>query len=423
MRKTIILLIVATTFVLMFSGIAIANNGPHLGGAAGIQASGGFAQDTDACAGCHRAHTSVQTKLLATGDSIYAFCTACHNGTGANANVESGTFSAVALAPDPTVFTDGVSSATHGEAGMGLNGGGFIDAKKYTGLRGRATAGVGQVTSTHTVKGLGGSTGIGTAWGEGLAGIDDPVGGPLETPSEGPGLSMTLECTSCHDPHGSKNSSGSEERYRILKNTVNGQTVGNITSNETGTVKDYTRMDYKAGTSDFCAACHTQYTSTSSIYDAGDTKGDVTRYRHGVDIAVEPGPDAVYTTGNGKTITQNLNEATHIQLPVESPTGGISPLWVGTGSSGVATIDDDDEVVCMSCHQAHGSSATVNNSVLPASSVDATTSTLLRLNNRGVCQHEIAALLSVARNDCLLLSLRGAVGGDAILEHGLCEEP
>ncbi len=366
MRKTIIFLIVATTFVLMFSGIAIANNGPHLGGSANLAVSGGFAQDTDACAGCHRAHTGVQLKLLSSGTSVYSFCTACHNTTGANTNVLSGVFDGTS-----NYTYEGHNSETDGQAAKGLNAGGFTNALPYDGLRSRGGA-TDVTSSAHSVDGSNQ-----TAWGGGLTGAASPLGG----------TTVAMECTSCHDPHGNKNSGGTE-RYRILRNTVNSVDISatDIRSHEAEFgVKDYTRMDYKEGTSTFCATCHTQYVdklgtlaSDTTAYDSADTQGAVVRHRHGVDKALSLG-----TTGNGLTISANLNEPTedHTQLPVESSTAN---LWdIADPATSVATIEETDEVVCMSCHQAHGSSASVNNTVLPSTG---SSSTLLRLDNRGVCQ-------------------------------------
>lgn len=51
MKKLGLALALSFALVLLFGGVAYANFGPH----------GGFATDTDSCAGCHRAHTSFST--------------------------------------------------------------------------------------------------------------------------------------------------------------------------------------------------------------------------------------------------------------------------------------------------------------------------------------------------------------------------
>src|SRR3990170_2108559 len=158
-RKTIlgavlILGVVAGAFVLWPDSTS-ANNGPH----------GGYDLATSACAACHRAHTAPYADLLVAND-VYGLCISCHGDAGiASTNVESG-------------VRRGDSAA--------LNGGGFEQFKSEA------------TTSTHTVEGLGGSTGEGTAWGGASSGVTG-----------------TLECTSCHNPHGSTN-------YRILRDSKNG---------------------------------------------------------------------------------------------------------------------------------------------------------------------------------------------------------
>ena len=99
---------------LVFVGSAFANFGPH----------GGYATDTDSCAGCHRAHTSFSTVefepkrswvpeatsnalLVGSASTMLEFCYACHGDAapGASTNVQSGVFDAAAS-------TAGVAAAT-----------------------------------------------------------------------------------------------------------------------------------------------------------------------------------------------------------------------------------------------------------------------------------------------------------------------
>jgi hypothetical protein len=89
---------------------------------------GNYVTDTDACAGCHRAHTSVSTitwtdttlpngqehsaLLVTSATEKWQFCYACHDATsqGADTNVQQGIYEGT--------LVDNISGGT-------LNGGGF----------------------------------------------------------------------------------------------------------------------------------------------------------------------------------------------------------------------------------------------------------------------------------------------------------
>lgn len=339
MRRFSLIAVLAVLSVFLLGGVAIAGVGPHKGGVPG------FPQDTDACAGCHRAHTAVFSSILKAGATYYEFCTSCHDGTGANTNVVNGVFLGTVT---------GWGTETYGTADAGLNAGGFAEAKPYTSRSNRIGTSA-AVTSKHDVTS---DTATYTAWGGG---------------NTGPGYTIPLTCVSCHDAHGNTN-------YRILKDLQdsvdyplpgNGYDPGPVASNE-GATPDFTSIKYKSGQSAWCVDCHTQYLTTqgtrpesdpvagtqdtSGIYDAGDGQGAKVRYRHPVNVSI------------GSAKASNLN--TYVQLPADQGTYN-------------ANIQPGDQVQCLTCHQAHGTSAamTVNANVAPTND-----SALLRLNNRRVCQ-------------------------------------
>jgi predicted CXXCH cytochrome family protein len=208
--KRIALLSTLLVLLLLISGsVALANFAIH----------GGYVADTDACAGCHRAHTATSMitwtdsynnthSALLVGpptDQVYIFCYVCHSAgaPGAATAVEVGQFDSTSPGGATESQIDGV-----------LNGGGFRLLNAQTGHESTGVAQGGtnsyadgpetsQVTSYHEYDGL--NLSVDYAWGSGTtSAVTNPVG---------------MDCASCHDPHGSSN-------YRILKDFVNGHNVG-----------------------------------------------------------------------------------------------------------------------------------------------------------------------------------------------------
>ena len=172
MKKIKFALALATILLVATASLAFANGGPH----------GGFTATTDACAGCHRAHTAQFGRLLTVNPAT--LCLSCHGSTasGANTNVDDGKYL--------STRDDASGNWNHGAANTpdnsNLLGGGFVT---YKGVA---------ITSNHTI-------GSANTWGQGASdrGVATALAG-----------GATLQCVSCHDPHGSTN-------YRIIKTTVN----------------------------------------------------------------------------------------------------------------------------------------------------------------------------------------------------------
>jgi predicted CXXCH cytochrome family protein len=223
---------------------------PHAGG------TGGFGTTTDACAGCHRAHTASGPKLL-TESTQTDFCNSCHDGSGANTDTVNGQY----------------LGSTEGTEDAGLRGGGFTNAIMDTDLTGGPSSD--SVTSKHTVGVLGTTFGSGDI-----------------NASADAGENVTLECTNCHNPHGNA-------YYRNLRpkpTAITGWdalTAVNV-PDETSTnyTISYDDSSYRdlgqyptavlALMSDWCGQCHTRYHAAAG---AGNTdSGDALfAYRHMTD--------------------------------------------------------------------------------------------------------------------------------------------
>ena len=198
MRRLVLLLAGAALWLMLAALPTLADGGPHVANAN----SGVSTLTADSCAGCHRAHTAEGAYLL-TAPSVDELCLSCHGAasTGATTDVMTG------VQYRPTGSGLRTTPATGTELGA-LRGGGFDQARigdpfkiglnSSGALAAKTKIQVGapkDVTSSHIAihQGL---TLPGVAWGNGDNGT-------------GAGPSVTLECTSCHNPHGNG-------QYRIL---------------------------------------------------------------------------------------------------------------------------------------------------------------------------------------------------------------
>ncbi|MEW5958855.1 MAG: cytochrome c3 family protein [Chloroflexota bacterium] len=346
MKVKLILAIGLLLLLMLPAGLALADNGPH----------GGYTATTDACAGCHRAHTAAAPRLLV--DTMPQLCFTCHGSTatGADTNVEDGVYLNRDLENEVPA---------EGTPNRGLKGGGFVNVLMDTNFDGAAASA--PATSTHLNDGS-----TGTAWGNGAIG-------------SGPGAAnFSLSCASCHDPHGGAGAAGGPT-YRILRATplnsvaptgVDVPDEANPAYTVANANNQYFGEGYPApggGTwapmeapdsnlSGWCAQCHTRHRATtgSGSTNSGDA---IFAFRH----MSQGAPGA--TCGNCHNFAGG---------PFLLTTAG--PEW-------------HHYVECMTCHVAHGTSASATGFAAgtydPAGALGpilAGDSSLLRGDNRGVCQ-------------------------------------
>ncbi len=398
---------------------ALADGGPHVNtlnnGSAGLT--------SDNCAGCHRAHIAQGAFLLKEEEP--ALCLTCHGsaGTGATTNVADGV--QYELAAVTTTSLRGV------ELGA-LRGGGFVNARIGSGsavgvsyATTSATTGItsyrreakvpalatGQaVTSAHLdVSGPGPST----VWGNNILG------------TAGAGATgVTLECTSCHNPHGNG-------QYRILNpipeplggtgfvKAGTGVTVTDAAPPGPGEVRNYTIIQLAGGTGSLLASAVAGYAVTDGDYlhrkvpwnagnqGAGDTSA--TSYNdapNGLPITFNGQINAWcatchtrYATSSVQGTSASLANASIINYATDPASGGGSYDTDSGDAIFKYRHSTTSNKPCTTCHVAHGSNAQMTgfNSThesYPAAGGSANDPTaaanadsrLLKADNRGTCQ-------------------------------------
>ncbi len=328
MKKFLLVAIMILALPLVTSGAALANGGPHDGGY--------YANATDACAECHQPNAASALGLLVQ-DSTYAYCMSCHGsaGAGANTNVEDGFY--LSSRDDSPDGEDDDMGAANTPDNAPLLGGGFAF---YNGVA---------VTSSHEPTGT-----TAAAWG------NDGVRGVTADLTAG-----NLTCDSCHNPHGSSN-------YRMIRETLNGVVVNAAQVDEGTANKDYDTEQWGTGMSTICAACHGAYHQTAAGTGSDAAMVASGGYTHRIDMP-----------WNGDAGTDPL-----IGM------GTANPETVGFGGFflPLAETSVNDTVVCMTCHLPHGTAAMMVGFADPAfdptgpqGPIAAGDSSLLRLDNRGVC--------------------------------------
>lgn len=354
--------LVATLAVmwLMPSTVA-ADGGPH----------GGYTTTTGLCQACHSPHRATSTNILKGGTgTTYSFCTTCHGASGdAGTDVLSGSFAAAGGA--------WTTPAAYGDATKQLNGGRFTSA-----------------ASIHTVD-------------TDLAG--QTIWGGNSTTGADTTLTAAFKCTTCHDTHGkslaavggtgTQGDGTSTDNYRLLNNAPV-KTWESATNFGTGVAKSYTRSSLQAsGASDgmvnFCTSCHADYEATTAASGSTGNKPSTPtntvngKWAHPVTVALNAASAGAHTNLGASSYKLPVEQAAYahwysvlLATPTASGAGAIEYLVGGvpTAASYSAT---NDKVGCTTCHNPHGSLATLATTYGTLASGD---DSLIRFNDRTVCQ-------------------------------------
>ncbi|MFZ5640792.1 MAG: cytochrome c3 family protein [Bacillota bacterium] len=291
-----------------------------------------YSDNTDMCKGCHITHNATQAKLLK-GTDTKSLCYTCHatnTTTGSRYDVQQGRVILANATFDPATLKYDVTTATWGKTLGGPFGTETSPRLPDQNLWGASTT----VTSRHDIEGtvslIPGST------------KGSPNAGNLNG-SFGGG---TFTCVSCHNGH------DNDGNYRILK--------AKAWSTDTAVlVRAFPKTDttgetakYVSGFTGFCGLCHDKFN-----VGAGSGRGTQPVYRHAMDV---PLTNYFYTNG---TLTTSL--------PLESG----DPAYASP------------QLVCVSCHYAHGTVVTGTNPTYEGAAGGTDNSTMLkRLPNMQVCE-------------------------------------
>jgi predicted CXXCH cytochrome family protein len=384
----------ALMFTMGGVGPAQADNGKHISTAQGASVVGGLVNNAGGrCAGCHRAHTAKAEYLLKVAQP--QLCYSCHaDGGGASTNVVSGVIMDTAQA----LRGGGFEKALIGSALATKDTGVLDSAGRMTTSNQTVPVLANGVTTTskHLIDGVT----AGTAYGNG-------------TDASGAGKSLTLECGSCHDPHGNGN-------YRVLRpipvdSGYASHQIKAAVAYKAAVIADPLAVPPVVGSPEVLAAPAVMSPAAGiNIPDATAKVYTTANYWLSGDSLVPNDPTATLTGTKKVTdlaadgyINNIANWCTTCHTRYQAVSGSYKTARAGTNTAGQDTnftyqhrSDANykgSAANCITCHVSHGSNATMTGSALTVANPgapltafgDATTSSpdskLLRVDNRGTC--------------------------------------
>lgn len=335
MKKTLITLALAAMALMVF---------PLAAGAVyfDIDTHGGWGTSTAGCADCHTTHAADAAYLLANGPTETDACYACH-GTGETASPYDVQNGAIFLNYDysrtPRVLiTAGTVYPSYA--------GGFYQSYKFDAgtdvAQNAINANWTTSSSAHNVEQPTANDIPGTAW------SDDTVKMPGGTEIVAGNI---FKCGSCHDPHAGTNANTAA---RLLRKNLPANAAATINFETGGTVNTTTyRVDaYPEAVNTWCGGCHDYFDAADN---AGHTEDANSKYRHPMGIVVTD------------TVTNS------------------------TIAYGTPLAKTTDELMCFSCHRAHGTAATMAGAATTFkrynadAGATASSSALLRMKDRDTC--------------------------------------
>jgi predicted CXXCH cytochrome family protein len=198
--RRLLFLGLGSAFLISMGGVgaAQADNGPHVSMTVGAGILGQTA-GTDRCTSCHRVYTTQGASPVTTHQD--GLCFTCHGPSAGGASTD--------VIDGVGYETSGTPNSDRSKAPGALRGGGFDYARIGSGTVTKETflSGTSLGVRRQIIPAL--AAGKATTSNHGVAGVTGTARGDV-APYPGSGAAVTLECGSCHNPHGNGN-------YRILR--------------------------------------------------------------------------------------------------------------------------------------------------------------------------------------------------------------